>query len=177
MEEEERTNLSRSNNSHRNPRGIKPSSTLPTNSSRTPQNSGTAETAAPPGHLGSIQEGTGRARGARHTIWDTARTGVGTSLRKVRRTDRQTLQAIKECPPGQPKTQRLTLREETKTAGHLWTPAARVPVSHPRLSQHLPHTLPQIRCLIRNRQQEVKRQARASWTSPKSACCSLQGSG
>lgn len=60
------------------------------------------------GRLASIKEDMGSAKEDRHTT-DIARTGVGTTIRKVRGTDRQTLQVIKEYPQEQPKTKRLRM--------------------------------------------------------------------
>lgn len=50
----------------------------------------------------------GSAKEDPHTT-DTARTGVGTTIRKVRDMDRQTLQVIEEYPQEQPKTKRLRM--------------------------------------------------------------------
>ena len=47
------------------------------------------------GRLASIKGDMGSAKEGRHTL-DIARTGVGTTIRKVRGTDRQTLLVIKE---------------------------------------------------------------------------------
>lgn len=58
------------------------------------------------GRLASIKEDMGSAKEDRHTT-DIARTGVGTTIRKVRGTDKQTLQVIEEYPPEQPKRLRM----------------------------------------------------------------------
>lgn len=60
------------------------------------------------GRLASIKEDMGSAKEDPHTM-DIARTGVGTTIRKVRGMDRQTLQATKEYPQEQPKTERLRM--------------------------------------------------------------------
>lgn len=62
----------------------------------------------PVSRLVSIKEDMGSAK-EDHNTTDTARTGVGTTIRKVRGMDRQTLQVIKECPQEQPKTERLRM--------------------------------------------------------------------
>lgn len=60
------------------------------------------------GRLVSIKQDMGHAKEDHHTT-DIARTGVGTTIRKVRAMDRQTLQVIRECPQEQPKTKRLRM--------------------------------------------------------------------
>lgn len=56
----------------------------------------------------SIRGDMGHVKEDRHTT-DIARTGVGTTIRKVRVLDRQVLQVIKESPQEQPKTKRLRM--------------------------------------------------------------------
>ena len=60
------------------------------------------------GHLANTKEDMGSAKEDPH-ITDTARTGAGTTIRKVRDMDRVTLQVIKEYPQEQPKTKRLRM--------------------------------------------------------------------
>lgn len=103
MAEEGRTSLS-----HRSSRGIKTSSSPQTSNSRVQQNKEITETVAPVGPLASTKEDMGSAKEGPH-ITDTARTGVGTTIRKVRGMDRQTLRVIKEYPQEQPKTKRLRM--------------------------------------------------------------------
>lgn len=103
MAEEGRTSLS-----HHSSRGIKTSSSPQTSNSRVQQNREITETFALVGPHASIKEDMGSAKEGPY-ITDTARTGVGTTIRKVRGMDRQTLRVIKEYPQEQPKTKRLRM--------------------------------------------------------------------
>lgn len=66
------------------------------------------ETIVLAGRLASIKEDMGSAKEDPHTT-DTARTGAGTTIRKVRGMDRQILHVIKDYPQEQPKTKRLRM--------------------------------------------------------------------
>lgn len=93
------------------------------------------------GHLASTKEDMGSAKEDPH-IMDTAKTGVGIRIRKVKGMDRLTLQGIKEYPQEQPKTKRLRMQKWVMSRlDHLKIAALRVLVNHQNLT-HRPHKMP-----------------------------------
>ena len=99
------------------------------------------------GHLASTKEDTGNAQEDPH-IMGTARTGVGTTTRKVRDKDR-TLQGIKEYLQELPKTERLRMWVMSRT-DQFKTSVVTVPMNHPNLTQHPVQMPSKIQQLLRN---------------------------